>query len=184
MTMSDYEEQLNQQEWFNFYLAAGLVERKLGVSGGVARRLLREACAAGDIRSVRQLHNPKTESSEEPEIVAPSEWKRAEVDLAAEGDCFYFVDLNSSDLAHWLVDKLGGPTAQAKPLTAFGKVPIIIEHLTQLYPEGVPDRAHCPREPLKADLLKRDNRLRPLDLKTLRSAIKQYNAGLGNAGKH
>jgi len=40
MTMSDYEEELHDHEWFNFYLAAGLVERTLGVSGGVARRML------------------------------------------------------------------------------------------------------------------------------------------------
>lgn len=43
-------------------------------------------------------------------------------------------------------------------------MPLIIEHLIQLFPEGVPDRAHCPREPLKADLLKRDKRLQPLGL--------------------
>jgi hypothetical protein len=146
--------------------------------------MLREACASGDIRSVRQLYNPKTESSEEPpEIVQPSEWKRAEVDLIQEGDCIYLIDLNSQDLAYWLVNLINKLPARAKPPTAFGKVPLIIEHLTQLFPEGVPDRAHCPREPLKADLLQRDKRLHPLDLKTLRTAIDQYNAGLGSSRK-
>ena len=91
-----------------------------------------------------------------------------------------FIAVSTDDLAYWL-DKQTEP----KPTQgAFGKVPLIIDQLRQLYPEGVPDRAHCPREPLKADLLKRDKRLSPLDLKTLRSAIDQYNAELGNDGKH
>ena len=35
-------------------------------------------------------------------------------------------------------------------------------------PAGVPDRADCPRWPLRAALVKRDASLKPLDLKTLK----------------
>jgi hypothetical protein len=37
-----------------------------------------------------------------------------------------------------------------------------------MYPAGVPDRADCPRWPLRAALVKRDASLKPLDLKTLK----------------
>jgi hypothetical protein len=40
-----------------------------------------------------------------------------------------------------------------------------------MFPNGVPDPAHCPRKTLKADLLKRDPGLKPLDDATLKSAI-------------
>jgi hypothetical protein len=50
-----------------------------------------------------------------------------------------------------------------------------------MFPAGVPHRADCPRERLKADLIRRDHSLKPLDLKTLKTAIEIYNRQLGNA---
>jgi hypothetical protein len=41
----------------------------------------------------------------------------------------------------------------------------------------VPDRSDCPRNALKADLLKRDPSLKPLNLTTLKTAIDTYNNG-------
>jgi hypothetical protein len=57
-----------------------------------------------------------------------------------------------------------------------GKVPLIKKHLADLYPNGVPDPAFLHRDILRADLLKRDPTLDPLDYKTLRKAIRQHNA--------
>jgi hypothetical protein len=50
-----------------------------------------------------------------------------------------------------------------------------------MFPAGVPNRADCPRWPLRATLLKRDASLKPLDLKTLKTAIDAFNRQLGNA---
>jgi hypothetical protein len=44
-----------------------------------------------------------------------------------------------------------------------------------MFRNGVPDPAHCRRKALRADLLKRDPDLDPLDLKTLKHAIDKYN---------
>jgi hypothetical protein len=56
-----------------------------------------------------------------------------------------------------------------------GKRPRIKVVLQELYPEGVPDPAFCPRKTLKADLVKRDRTLHPLDEATLKTAIDEYN---------
>ena len=68
---------------------------------------------------------------------------------------------------------------QNKPIQEAGKHPRIKAHLAEMLPNGVPDPAHCPRKTLKADLLKRDPSLNPLDEATLKSAIDAHNSSLG-----
>ena len=79
--------------------------------------------------------------------------------------------VNRSDLRRWFDE----PAQQA-----VGKRPRIKSHLANLYPDGVPDPAFCPRKDLKADLLSRDKRLAPLDEATLKTAIDEYNSSIRN----
>lgn len=77
--MSDwFEKQLGDSEWFFFYTARNLVEKRLGVSGGVAERMLREACASGDIRSKQLV--PKHDEWKY-ETIKPNEWQKDQIDL-------------------------------------------------------------------------------------------------------
>jgi hypothetical protein len=67
--------------------------------------------------------------------------------------------------------------ATAKPPAAKrGKIPRILEYLAGHFPEGVPDPAYRPRKALRADLLRWDPDLDPLDEATLKKAIDSYNA--------
>ena len=81
--------------------------------------------------------------------------------------------ISSNDLRRWLQDKLTRKTG--------GKQPRIIKLLRRMFPDGVPDREYRPRKMLKAELVKRDPTLHPLDPKTLATAIDAYNRQLGNA---
>jgi hypothetical protein len=92
------------RNWLNFYHAAEEVQQRLRVSVGVARRMLRDACATGDVRSQREPYDPKTGAGEgPPELVKPSDWKRDEVDLVTDADgCDYFVDVDEADFHYWL----------------------------------------------------------------------------------
>jgi len=78
-----------------------------------------------------------------------------------------------------LVPKVGR-NAEVPNAKAVGKRPRIRQYLTEKYPSGVPEPAHCPRQVLRADIVKWDSNLRPLDESTLKRAIDEYNAGLGN----
>jgi hypothetical protein len=78
------------------------------------------------------------------------------------------------DLASTAVKNIGAATQ--RPVTQRGKTPRIIELLEKHFPEGVPDPAYCPRKALKADLLKWDPDLDPLDEATLKKAIDSYHA--------
>jgi hypothetical protein len=64
---------------------------------------------------------------------------------------------------------------QSEP-KALGKRPRIKALLAKLYPEGVPDPAHCPRKGLQRKLLTLDPGLQPLDDDTLKKAVDEYNA--------
>jgi len=77
------------------------------------------------------------------------------------------LDVLDTEFWEWLSAKQARPPA--------GKVPKIIDHLAQLFPNGVPDRTRCPRKALRADLCKRDPSLHPLDEATLKKAIDTYN---------
>jgi hypothetical protein len=116
--------------------------------------------------------------------VAPSEWRDREVDYDgpdAHG-CKVVVMLNEADFWYWLA--LADPLRSAQQKKqAQGKAPLIIEHLKEMHPHGVPDPSHCPRKALKADLLARDKRLEPLNHATLKSAIDAYNRSIRNDPK-
>jgi hypothetical protein len=89
------------------------------------------------------------------------------------------VYVNKDDYDRWLA-KLKPET---EPATAGGKQSRITRLLAEMFPTGVPSRDDCPRQPLTAELIKRDASLSPLDPKTLRTAIEAYNRQPGNAGK-
>jgi hypothetical protein len=83
----------------------------------------------------------------------------------------HLVYLSCKDLHRYWLDLENRP-----PPKQTGKQPRIKAHLAEMFPNGVPDPAHCPRKALKADLLKRDPSLNPLDEATLKSAIDAYNS--------
>src|SRR5262249_58923673 len=93
-----------EHHWLNFYLAANEIEQRLSVSGGVAMRMLRQACASGDVRSQGQPYNPATGIDEAPpETIKPSDWTQREVDLECDADgCKYFIDVDEDDFRYWL----------------------------------------------------------------------------------
>ena len=111
--------------------------------------------------------------------VAPSEWREREVDYDgpdADG-CATEIMLNEEDFRYWL-----DPPTKSKPGKR-GKVPLIIDHLKEMHPHGVPDPPDCPRKALRADLLAKDKRLGPLDDATLKSAIDTFNRSIRNDPK-
>ena len=61
---------------------------------------------------------------------------------------------------------------------SLGKQPRITEYLRQHFAAGVPGPSLCPRHILKADLLKWDPSLMPLDDATLKKGIDNYNASI------
>ena len=89
------------------------------------------------------------------ESISPSQWR--DEDVTASSD----VAVSRNDLRNWL-------SHQIAPAAAGGKQSRIARLLADMYPAGVPDRADCPRWPLRAALVKRDASLKPLDLKTLK----------------
>jgi hypothetical protein len=103
--------------WLNFYLAAYDIEHWLRVSGGMARRMLREACASGDVRSQKQPYY-RGEGEGPPEVVKPSEWLKDQVDLAQDEDgCKYWVDVDEKDFRYWL-DQLSTTSDEPSPRDA------------------------------------------------------------------
>lgn len=77
-------------------------------------------------------------------------------------------DVSRNDLEHQLELKL-------KPKRGF-KQARIMEQLAKMFPESrVPDPADCSRKSLRADLLRVDPKLDPLDESTLKTAIDKYN---------
>jgi hypothetical protein len=78
-------------------------------------------------------------------------------------------NIGDPDLFDWLVTKLSHPPS--------GKQSRILKLLAGMFPNHrVPAPELCPRKALRADLLKRDPGLKPLDDVTLKSAIDKYNA--------
>ena len=49
---------MTERHWLSFHFAANEIEQRLGVSGGMAMRMLRDACVSGDVRSARQTRLP------------------------------------------------------------------------------------------------------------------------------
>jgi hypothetical protein len=67
-------------------------------------------------------------------------------------------------------------SAAASPLV--GKQHRIVKYLSEHFPDGVREPGLCPRDELKADIIKWDRRLGPLDEATLKKGIDSYNARL------
>ena len=194
---SAWDRLFKNQTWFFFYTAAGVIEETLGVSGGVAQRTLRLVCATGDIRSKQLVpHNGEWEY----ETIKPSAWAKDEIDLEwqrrgdvadqinAEADLEPDPDgvpgpigvyVNGDDFRYWLSKQNQPAQPKAKPARGT-KFPLIINHLKEMFPAGVPDKADCPRKTLKADLVTKDKRLAPLDEATLKTAIEEYNSSIRN----
>ena len=78
-------------------------------------------------------------------------------------------DIADPDLFDWLNAKLSHPPS--------GKQAQILKLLAEMFPnQRIPAPNLCPRKALRADLLKLDPGLKPLDEATLKSAIAAYNA--------
>jgi hypothetical protein len=147
----------NGEEWILFSDAAA--DESSLMAPGEQEQILRKLCAKGEVRAVCCYEDG-------PKFIAPRE--------SSKGFDSELVYLSVNDLMRWVF----------RDRPEAGKQPRIKAHLAKLfppekYPEGVPDHAHCPRKTLKADLLKLDPGLSPLDEATLKSAIDAYNSSLG-----
>jgi hypothetical protein len=174
---------MKPKEWLSFYSAAQEIERIKGVSPGKAQSMLRQACASGEVRSVKEPYvtvHQEAEGQGPPQRIEPSEWREHEIDLMTDSDgCRYFVDVSEADLRYWLGQQKAKPreAREAREAREVGKRPKIRALLADMF-HGcrVPEPAHCVRKALRADLLQRDPNLDPLNLGTLKSAIDEYNA--------
>jgi hypothetical protein len=172
------------EHWITFYWACVEIKRQLGLSEGVAQRTLRELCGKGDIRSMRYEvgliddelgYGPLLHPPNPIERIKPSEWLKGELDL----DLSWTSDDHEDEFAgpEGYCVEVSVPATKAKAAPSEkGKRPKIKRYLAEMFPNGVPDPAHCPRKTLKADLLKRDKSLDPLDEATLKGAIEEYNS--------
>jgi hypothetical protein len=162
---------------------------------------LREQCAIGNIRSIRYSGDPRDHERPIPVLIKPSEWiENPYIDFQAEyvitgyfadgeedPDAFpgpyTYIDVSEDDVVYWII--LAKPKLSLPPSARQGKVPWIKALLTKLHPSGVPDPALCNRKELQGRLLKDDPSLNPLDPKTLKAAIDEFNAerGIGNDRK-
>jgi hypothetical protein len=147
---------------------------------------LREQCASGNIRSIRHSGEP----DDGVVLLKPSEWTtdpyldfQAEYVIGGYADDepadafpgpFTYIDVSEDDVVYWII--LAKPKLSLPPSTRQGKVPRIKALLAKLYPNGVPDPAFANRKELQGRLVKADPTLTPLDHKTLKAAIDEYNA--------
>jgi hypothetical protein len=183
------------EEWVRFDDAADAYADFVEVSSGVAQRLLREQCASGNIRSIRYTYEPGDYERPIPVPLKPSEWiENPYVDVQADyvigsflrdddedadndpgpAGPFTYIDVSEDDVVYWII--LAKPKLSLPPSTRQGKVPRIKALLAKLYPNGVPDPAFANRKELQGRLVKDDPTLTPLDHKTLKAAIDEYNA--------
>jgi hypothetical protein len=158
-----FEQDYYGERWLEFKRAIVELADKLAIPPGAAEAKLHKLCASGLIRAVGF-----DEDTKEPAPIPPSEWPDDDLPRMA-------VMVSNLDFYDWL-------ERQLPQLTAGGKQSRIIRQLAEMFPDGVPHRGDRPREQLKAELVKRDPSLKPLDLKTLKTAIEFYNRlALGNA---
>jgi succinate dehydrogenase flavin-adding protein (antitoxin of CptAB toxin-antitoxin module) len=86
-----------------------------------------------------------------------------------------FPDVLDADFFAWLEAKLKRDRG--------GKQPRIRKLLAEMFQgRRVPNPKLCPRDRLRADIVKADRSLHPLDFKTLSTAIKAHNSEVGNVG--
>jgi hypothetical protein len=97
---------MTEEEWLSFHSAAQEIERIKGVSRGKAQSMLRQACASGEVRSVKEPYvivHHEAERQAPPQRIEPSEWREHEIDLMTDSDgCRYFVDVSEADFRFWL----------------------------------------------------------------------------------
>jgi hypothetical protein len=147
-----WEHAFYSEKWLIFDRAILEFADKLAIPPSAAEAQLHKLCASGVIRSIGG--DPHTD--EQPKPIPPSQWHYED---------YLEVMVSNIDFCTWLNRQ------PAEPKPKVGKVPLIMEHLKEMFPNGVPDPAHCPRKQLRADLLAKDKRLDPLDDATLKRAI-------------
>jgi hypothetical protein len=171
-------------DWQSFGWSIERLQRRLSLSVGAAESRLRKLCADGIVRALRVRYDDEdsTTVTEPPEIIKPSDWVRDQIDLTLDEMLNEDIWVSQDDLLHWLEQQAPAEHRTTGPShhQDVGKQPLIISHLRQLYPDGVPDPAHCPRKILRADLIKLDKTLGALDEATLKKAIDKYNSGIRN----
>jgi hypothetical protein len=180
------------ENWLDFNEAAWKIEQRLRCSAGRADATLRGLCASGEVRAARtkwavQIRSPsgiEMRKQVEAPLIRPSELRTTDVDFETDFKEVR-IKVNEVDLDHWLgrQGELAKPEAKPKAKAKQGKVPRIIPLLQKMHPTGVPAPALCVRKELMDKLAKADPSLGSLDPKTLKSAIEQYNASIGNDRK-
>jgi hypothetical protein len=153
------------ESWLSFERAIIELGDKLAIPPSAAQAQLHKLCASGQVRAIGT--DDPDDWDAKPGPIPPSHWPDD--------------DLPRRDVLVSNIDFYNRLERQLSP-TAGGKQSRIVRLLGVLFPTGVPNRADCPREPLKADLIKRDPSHQPLDLKTLKTASDAYNRMVGNAG--
>ena len=149
--------------WLTSNRAITVLGDSLALTPSVARAQLHKLCANGEVRAI----GGDERDYQPPQHIPPSHWPE-------DGDQpMMDVLVSEIDFRNWLERQPIQPTG--------GKQSRLARLLAEMFPAGVPSRADCPREPLRATLLKRDPSLNPLDLKTLKTAIDAHNRQLGNA---
>jgi hypothetical protein len=127
----------NEEPWLSFYTATQEIERRLGMSRGVAQKTLRELCSSGAIRSQKQPYttvNSAPQGEGPWERIEPSEWRDREIDLMTDADgCRYLVDVSENDFRQWL-DQEDAPERQSGPR----KRGLAKQAVDALWPKGVP----------------------------------------------
>jgi hypothetical protein len=169
--------------WLGLVGAVKAVRDACGVNDGAACTSLIKACTS-DVRSRKR---PWRADEEPPKPIYDTwgipistlVWHGASIDLEHEwlitaDDKIVRADIeiNADDLLYRLKCQ---SLVSKKPRTV-GKRPRIVALLSQMFQGRVPDPAHYPRKTLRADILKRDPELFPLDDQTLKDSIKEYNA--------
>jgi hypothetical protein len=127
----------DDEEWVEFHWAASEIGDKLAIRPGAAQARLRKLCASSEIRALTFVEDDQEQA---PEWISPSQWR--DENIAASSD----VAVSRNDLRNWL-------SHQSSPPTAGGKQSRLVRLLAEMFPEGVPNRADCPREPLRAELV-------------------------------
>lgn len=175
---------MKSQSWVSLVDAVrALRDVRGGVSDGAACAMLERACAS-DVRS-RKRPWPETDEPPEPIYdqwsppISKVDWCGASIDLEhswlilAGGEIVRGeIEIEADDLRYWLKSQRAAPNKQK----ALGKRPRVIKLLAEMFSGGVPDPGDCPRKGLRAELLKCDPSLEPLDEETLKRSIEEFNA--------
>jgi hypothetical protein len=166
-----------RDDWLFFHRAVEDIVHECGVSVGKAQSMLRAACASGVIQSEKEPYTVvggEALGEGPPTLIQPSEWREHEIDMMTDKDgCYYFVRIDEPDFRYWL--------KQQNHKQATGKQSRILSLLAQIFPNvPVPPKDVLPRKVLRADLLKLDPSLAPLDEATLKTAIDTHNALIRN----